>query len=74
MNVCDGLLGQELNVIVAFTTNAPPVAIRPAVLRPGRCLATVEFGPFSAAEVAARETGVDPREMTLAELTAAEGG
>ena len=74
LNVCDGLLGQELNVIVLFTTNAPVSAVHPAVLRPGRCLATVEFGSFTAAEVAARNSGVTPREMTLAELMAAEGG
>ncbi len=74
LNVCDGLLGQELNVIVLFTTNAPLGAIHPAVLRPGRCLATVEFGPFSATEVAARAPGITAREMTLAELMAAEGG
>lgn len=74
LNVCDGLLGQGLNVIVLFATNAPLGVIHPAVLCPGRCLATVEFGPFSATEVAARGTGIDAREMTLAELTAAEGG
>jgi hypothetical protein len=74
LNVCDGLLGQELNVIMLFTTNAPVHAVHPAVLRPGRCLATVEFGPFTAAEVAARPSGLPGREMTLAELMAAEGG
>lgn len=74
LNVCDGLLGQELNVIVLFTTNAALHAIHPAVLRPGRCLVTVEFGPFSASEVAARGSDAEPRAMTLAELMAAEGG
>lgn len=74
LNVCDGLLGQELNVIVLFTTNASVRAVHPAVLRPGRCLTTVHFGSFSAAEVAARDSDVAPREMTLAELMAAEGG
>ena len=74
LNVCDGLLGQELNVIVLFTTNAPLSAVHPAVLRPGRCLATVEFASFSASEVAARSSGAVAREMTLAELMAVEGG
>ncbi len=74
LNVSDGVIGQETNVIMLFTTNAPLSAVHPAVLRPGRCLATVEFRPFSVAEVAERDSDLPAREMTLAELMAAEGG
>lgn len=47
LNLCDGLLGQLQNVILLVTTNEPLRRIHPAVRRPGRCAAEVEFRPFS---------------------------
>lgn len=46
LNVCDGLLGQSLNVMVLITTNEDLGRLHPAVTRPGRCLANVEFQRF----------------------------
>ena len=47
LNVTDGLLGQGMNAIVLVTTNEPLRKLHPAVQRPGRCKALVEFQPLS---------------------------
>ena len=69
LNLTDGLLGQGLRVLVLITTNEDLGRLHPAVLRAGRCLASVEFGPFSSIEAEAW-LGADnvDRPMTLAEL------
>ena len=43
LNATDGLLGQGTRSLVLITTNEPLVRLHPAVSRPGRCLAEVEF-------------------------------
>jgi Domain of unknown function (DUF5925)/ATPase family associated with various cellular activities (AAA) len=43
LNVVDGLIGQGLRVLVLVTTNEPLRKLHPAVARPGRCAANVEF-------------------------------
>ncbi len=48
LNVTDGLLGQGMNAIVLVTTNEPLRKLHPAVQRPGRCKAQVEFQPLPA--------------------------
>jgi hypothetical protein len=73
LNLTDGLLGQGVKCIVLVTTNEPLGRLHPAVHRPGRCWATVEFEPFSVGEaaawLAAREVEHEVRApMTLAEL------
>ena len=50
LNVVDGLIGQGLRVLVLVTTNEEIRQLHPAVARPGRCAANVEFGPLSASE------------------------
>jgi hypothetical protein len=47
LNLTDGLMGQGLNVMVLITTNEPLGTLHPAVVRAGRCLAEMEFGPLS---------------------------
>jgi ATP-dependent 26S proteasome regulatory subunit len=42
----DGLIGQGLRVLVLVTTNEPIRKLHPAVARPGRCAANIEFGPL----------------------------
>jgi hypothetical protein len=72
LNLTDGLLGQGRRVLVAITTNEDLRALHPAAIRPGRCLAQIEVGPFPAAEAAAwldRPAESVPA-MTLAELYA----
>lgn len=50
LNVTDGLIGQGLNALVLVTTNEPLRKLHPAVQRPGRCWARVEFEPLPVEE------------------------
>jgi hypothetical protein len=50
LNVVDGLIGQGLRVLVLVTTNEEVRRLHPAVARPGRCAANIEFGPLPADE------------------------
>lgn len=79
LNLCDGLIGQGLRVLVLITTNEELARLHPAVTRPGRCAANVKFGPLSPAEARtwlAEHGGAAPdaRERTLAELYALVDG
>ena len=53
LNVVDGLIGQGLRVLVLVTTNERIETLHPAVARPGRCAANIEFDPLSEAEATA---------------------
>jgi hypothetical protein len=84
LNLTDGLLGQGRRILVAITTNEDLYRLHPAVIRPGRCLAQIEVGPFPPAEAAAwlgREDRVGREDarvpsgpVTLAELYALRAG
>lgn len=50
LNLVDGLIGQGLRVLVLVTTNEAIRTLHPAVARPGRCAANVEFERLSADE------------------------
>ncbi len=79
LNVCDGVVGQATRSLILVTTNEPVHVLHPALSRPGRCLAQIEFGALADSEIErwCRRCGVDaPRatRATLAELYAhAEG-
>ncbi len=68
LNLTDGLLGQGLRCLFLITTNEPLAAVHPAVVRPGRCLAQVEFGRLPAAQASAMLGRPVPGPMTLAEV------
>jgi len=53
LNVVDGLIGQGLRVLVLVTTNEELRRLHPAVARPGRCAANIEFEPLGANEAGA---------------------
>jgi hypothetical protein len=79
LNVVDGIVGQGLRILVLVTTNEPLNRMHPAVSRPGRCAARVEFGPFpddeAEAWLAARGAdGPPPPRPTLARLFATARG
>ncbi len=78
LNVVDGIIGQGLRVLILVTTNEPLRRLHPAVSRPGRCAAKIEFGAFPAAEAAlwleAQEVEAEARELALAELFASRAG
>ena len=50
LNVVDGLIGQGLRVLVLVTTNETIETLHPAVARPGRCAANIEFEPLTETE------------------------
>ncbi len=54
LNLADGLLGQGLPVLTLITTNEPVSRLHPALVRPGRCLAEIEFRPFTIEEARKR--------------------
>jgi hypothetical protein len=73
LNLCDGILGHGLKVLVLLTTNEDLGRLHPAITRPGRCLSQVEFEPLSSAEAQTwlgSNVLVPERPMTLAELFA----
>jgi hypothetical protein len=78
LNVVDGLIGQGLRVVVLVTTNEPLGRLHPAVARPGRCAAAIEFAAFCAEEAAAwlERNDAEPvtRSGTLAALYARKAG
>lgn len=53
LNVCDGALGQATRSLILVTTNERVGSLHPAVVRPGRCVSTVEFSELDASEAAA---------------------
>jgi len=80
LNLTDGLLGAGMRTLVLVTTNEPLRRLHPAVVRPGRTWAEVEFGALSAGEANAwladhghGDLSAD-RDMTLAELFALSTG
>ncbi|WP_229069757.1 DUF5925 domain-containing protein [Actinoplanes sp. DH11] len=77
LNLTDGLLGQGRNALIGITTNEDLATLHPAVVRPGRCLASIEVGRLPYPEAVAwlgSSTGVSPDGATLAELYALKTG
>jgi hypothetical protein len=77
LNLTDGLLGQGRNALIAITTNEDLATLHPAVIRPGRCLASIEVGRLTYAEAAAwlgTSRGIAPEGLTLAQLYALKTG
>jgi hypothetical protein len=75
LNLADGMLGQGQRCLLLVTTNEPVGRLHPALRRPGRCWAEIEFAPFTGREAAAwlRRRGATrraPGGATLAELYA----
>ena len=76
LNLTDGILGHGLRVLLLITTNEPMRALHPAVVRPGRCLADVQFRAFThgeAVEWLGASGGLTSDHVTLAELYRARG-
>jgi hypothetical protein len=74
LNVVDGLIGQGLRVLVLVTTNEEIKSLHPAVARPGRAAANVNFAPLSRSEASVwlRERGIEQssESRTIASLYA----
>ncbi|CAB4881220.1 MAG: AAA family ATPase [Actinobacteria bacterium] len=79
LNITDGIVGRASQSLLLITTNENSKNLHPAVSRPGRCMAEIEFNALNRAEIAAwcadRELETPDRDtMTLAELYAATRG
>jgi ATPase family associated with various cellular activities (AAA) len=79
LNLVDGIIGQGLRVLVLVTTNEPLRRLHPAVARPGRCAARLEFDLFPPAEAIAwlQARGINDQnasDTALANLFARAGG
>lgn len=79
LNIVDGLLGQGTRALVLVTTNEPLGKLHPAVLRPGRAIAQLEFPPLSTEEsrtwLSRHGVGREPEgPATIAELHAIAKG
>jgi len=77
LNLTDGLLGQGRNALIAITTNEDLAGLHPAVVRPGRCLASIEVGRLPYPEAVSwlgTPVGIGPDGATLAELYALRTG
>ena len=72
LNLADGLLGQGLRCLWLITTNEQVGAMHPALTRPGRCLARVEFGALPAGQASGLLGRPVTGPMTLAEVFAAQ--
>ena len=78
LNLSDGIVGAMLDLRIIATTNIRITKMDAAVMRPGRLLSRLEFGPLDAATAAAVYTRLTngkvlsaEKPMTLAEVYAA---
>ena len=75
LNLADGLLGMNQQLMMLFTTNAAPEDLDPALSRPGRCLAHTKFDRFEIDEIRTSFPDVTTtKSMTLAEIWGAKSG
>lgn len=74
LNLSEGLVGQGLKVALLITTNEKLGDLHPAVSRPGRCLAEVEFKALPKAHASEWLGAEVDRPMTLAELYQTQEG
>ncbi len=82
LNAVDGLLGQGSRVLLLITTNEELGVLHPAIIRPGRCAAQIEFLPLTASEAKTWLAAHDHRRIaplpessrTIAELYASLEG
>jgi hypothetical protein len=76
LNLSDGIFGQHEKIMVLLTTNEEVNRLHPAIVRPGRCLASIEFARFTTAEARTWLNGAartPTRPQTLAQLLAKRG-
>lgn len=76
LNVTDGINSDNHQALVVLTTNEHIGNLHPALTRPGRCLASIEFGKFTSTEARAwlpRGVTAPTQPASLAELLQARG-
>jgi hypothetical protein len=76
LGLTDGLVGGDQDVMLLISTNAQIRRLPPALVRPGRCLAKIEFKRFSVEEARTMLNGSGPcvtAPVTLTELLELKG-
>lgn len=73
LNLTDGILGQGMNVLLLLTANEDVSRLDPALVRPGRSLAAVEFTLFDVREASEWLRAPVVRSATLADLLEQRG-
>ncbi|MCP3935954.1 MAG: AAA family ATPase [Actinomycetia bacterium] len=71
LNLGDGILGQGMKVLALITTNERVRRLHPALMRPGRCAAEINYRKFTRQEAAAAfgdGAVIDGRDLSLAEI------
>jgi hypothetical protein len=74
LNICDGIVGQGLQVQILITTNDEIRTFHPAVVRPGRAASQIKFRTFNREEASEWLEQSVTRSHTLAELYAISRG
>ncbi len=67
LNLNDGIVGQGLKLLTLMSTNVQAEKLNPALVRPGRCLATLHFGTFGLEDATAWLQAKGIAEPNLAE-------
>ncbi len=76
LNLTDGINSDEHRALVLLTTNEDIDKLHPALTRPGRCLASIEFGKFTPTEARRwlpPDASLPTGPAALAELLVARG-
>lgn len=73
LNLSDGILGQGMQILILLTTNEETSRLHPALVRPGRCLATIEFPLFDSGAASDWLGSPVDAPTTLAELLERRG-
>lgn len=68
LNLGDGMLGQGLQTLFIFTTNAKLDSLHPAMIRPGRCFKNIDVPLFTPKEATTWLGAPVEKEVSLAEL------
>lgn len=72
LNLCDGLVGQGLNVQILVTTNDEISKFHPAVIRNGRVASDIKFGSFDREAAGQWFKDRDPADLTESQYTLAQ--
>lgn len=65
LNLCDGLIGQGLRILVLITTNEEVGKMHPAIIRSGRCLANLSVGKLAPEDANAWRVAHDMKPLEL---------
>ena len=67
LNLIDGMIGQGMDIAIIMTANTENSKLLPALIRPGRCLANLDFNGMSKEEAInwCKQNNVDPNKLEV---------